>query len=134
MATDVHCQGDFYADLCRHNFEVIVGLLVGDDVEVIVVARENFYRFRQKYQLVLAACLLPVVAQKELATLLLDILFGDFHDVGVGKPREASEDEKVTGLCFAAFEVESRDFIPVVGCDELTGGGAATGDMEALVG
>lgn len=108
--------------------------MVGDDVEVVVVARENFYRFRQKYQLVFAACLLSVVAQKELGALLLDILSGDFHDVGVGKPSEASEDEKVTGLCFAAFEGECRDFIPVLGCDEFACGGAATGDMEALVG
>ncbi len=62
-----------------------------------------------------------VVAQKEVVALLLNILFGYFYDVRISEAGIVSKDKEVSGFGFAAFQVESRDFIPVFGRDKLTG-------------
>ena len=130
----MHRQVDVQLRHARNQFELVVALLVAHQVEVVVILAQYGYGLGEQHNGVRHPCFQAFVAYTVVFSLLEHILFLDLHEVGVGEPRVAGEDEHIAHLLCHAVQLQGLHPVALLLGEKLYPLRLAPGNPHAVVG
>ena len=134
VAPDVHCQVDVQLCHARYQFELVVALLVAHQIEIVVILAQYGYGFGEQHNGVRHTGFHAFVAYAVVIALHEHVGFLDLHEVGVGEPRVAGEDEHIAHLLCHAVQLQGFHPVALLLGEKLYPLRLAPGNPHAVVG